>query len=225
MLPFTRKEEVEADEEEEGNLKALGRIIPFKPVPAEVDQQARRFTYQSLHWTRVADMRTLREMRGPTRELMRETTVFLMLNALAQSGQVNARNFPYETAALARECDSFIEGTDLVQEHMGGRYGQGEGLYRYSNQKLIEQLEITPDEERHMRTLISTSEKYRRRNERRNEARGYQSKRVERAKKIVELHRAGLSLRQIAVVVGCGRMTVARELESPLLIAIDSLTY
>ena len=90
---------------------------------------------------------------------------------------------------------------------------------------MVDQLRITPDEERHMKTLISRREKDRRWNERRNEARGYQSKRVERAKKIVELHRAGLSLRQIAVVVGCGRMTVARELESPLLIAIDSLTY
>ena len=76
-----------------------------------------------------------------------------------------------------------------------------------------------------MKTLISTTEKYRRNNERRNEARGYQSKRVERAKKIVELHRAGLSLRQIAVVVGCHYSSVSRVLRQPMAIAIDSLTY
>ena len=86
---------------------------------------------------------------------------------------------------------------------MAGQYGRGQGLYKYQNQTLIEQLKITPEEERHMKTLISTTEKYRRNNDRRREARGYQSKRVERAKKIVELHLAGLSLRQIAVVVGC----------------------
>ena len=90
--------------------------------------------------------------------------------------------------------------------------------------KVATEPEITPEEERHMKTLISTTEKYWRNNARRREARGCQSKRVERAKKIVKLHRAGLSLRQISVVVGCGKSTVMDELKSPLLIAIDSLT-
>ena len=79
-------------------------------------------------------------------------------------------------------------------------------------------------QQRYMKTLISTTEKYRRRNEKDRAARGYQSKRVDRAKKIVELHRAGLSLRQIAAVVGCGLATVSRELRQPLAIAIDSMT-
>ena len=112
-----------------------------------------------------------------------------------------------------------------VKEHVAGQYGRGQGLYKYQNQTLIEQLEITPEEERHMKMLISTTEKYRRRNEKDRAARGYQSKRVERAKKIVELRRSGLSLRQIAVVVGCGHVTVANELKSPLVKAINSLAY
>ena len=75
-----------------------------------------------------------------------------------------------------------------------------------------------------MKTLISTTEKYRRKNERRIEARGYQSKRVERAKKIVKLRRLGMSLRQISVLAGCHHQTVANELKSPLIKAIESLT-
>ena len=149
-------------------------------------------------------MRKLRQLRGPIAEGEREMFVFLMLNQLAQSGQVNAHNFQYETVTLARECESFVEDSDWsrstfstlyrrVKEHMAGQYGMGQGLYKYQNQTLIEQLEITPDEERHMKTLISTTEKYRRNNDRRREARGYQSKRVERVTKIVELHRARLS--------------------------------
>ena len=94
---------------------------------------------------------------------------------------------------------------------------------------LIEQLRITPDEERHMKTLISKAEKYRRWNDRRRdprrEARGFQARRVERAKKIVELHRAGLSSRTIAAEVGCDQSTMVRELKKPLANAIDSLTY
>ena len=106
VLPFTRKEAeaIEAD-------KPFGRIIQFKQG-GEADRQTRRFSYETLHWDRVSDMRKLRELRGPIPERHRETFVFLMLNELAKSGQVNAHNFPYETVALARECDSFIEGTD-----------------------------------------------------------------------------------------------------------------
>ena len=229
VLPFTRKEvaSVEAD-------KPPVRVIQFKRG-GESALELRRFSFETLHWDRVTDMRKLRQLRGPIAEGGRETFVFLMLNQLAQSGQVNAHNFQYETVALARECESFVKDSDWsrstfstlyrrVKEHVAGQYGRGQGLYKYQNQTLIEQLEITPEEERHMKTLISTTEKYRRNNDRRCEARGYQSKRVERAKKIVELHRAGLSLRQIAVVVGCGKSTVMDELKSPLLTAIDSLT-
>ena len=82
-----------------------------------------------------------------------------------------------------------------------------------------------PDEERHMKTLISTHEKRERDFRSRREARGFEARRVDRAKKIVELHRAGLSLRQIAVVVGCHYSSVSRVLRQPLATAIDSLTY
>ena len=231
VLPFTRKEAaaIEAD-------KPPVRVIQFKRGGEAAEQQARRFSFETLHWDRVTDMRKLRELRVKIAEGGRETFVFLMLNELAKSGQVNAHNFQYETVTLARECEAFVKGSDWsrstfstlyrrVKEHVAGQYGRGQGLYKYQNQTLIEQLEITPDEERHMKTLISTTEKYRRKNERRNEARGYQSKRVERAKKIVELHRAGMSLRQIAVVVGCHYSSVSRVLRQPLATAINSLAY
>ena len=100
---------------------------------------------------------------------------------------MSAHNFQYETVALARECESFVEGSDWsrstfstlyrrVQEHMAGQYGRGQGLYRYKNATLIDQLEITPDEERHMKTLISRSEKDRRWNDRRRDPRREASK-------------------------------------------------
>ena len=230
VLPFTRKEAeaIEAD-------KPSGHVIQFKGG-SEPEQQARRFSFETLHWDRVTDMRKLRQLRVKIAEGGRETFVFLMLNQLAQSGQVNAHNFQYETVALARECDSFVDGSDWsrstfstlyrrVKEHMAGQYGRGQGLYRYKNATLIEQLRITPDEERHMKTLISKREKRERDFRSRREARGFAARRADRAKKIVELRRAGLSLRQIAVVVGCGLATVSRELRQPLSIAIDSLTY
>ena len=229
VLPFRRKEAeaIEAD-------KPPARVIQFKRGGESV-LAARRFSFETLHWDRVTDVRTLRRLRGGVAEGLRETYMFLMLNELAKSGQVTTHNFQYEAAALARECDSFIEGTDWsrstfstlyrrVREQMAGQYGRNEGLYRYKNETLIDQLSITPDEERHMKTLISTAEKYRRRNQKDRTARGHQSKRVERARKIVELRRAGMSLRQISVLLGCHHQTVANELRQSHLTALDSVS-
>ena len=112
-----------------------------------------------------------------------------------------------------------------VKEHMAGQYGRRQGLYRYKNETLIDLLRITPDEERHMKTLISTREKRERDYRSRREARGYQARRSERAERIVTLHRAGLSSRAIAAEAGCNQSTVVRELKKPLAIAIDSVTY
>ena len=221
VLPFKREEAgaVEAD-------KPSGRIIQFKQG-GEADRQARRFSYETLHWDRVTDMRKLRELRGPLPENGRETFVFLMLNELAKSGQVNAHNFPYETVALARECDSFIEGGEWsrstfstlyrrVKEHVAGQHGRGQGLYRYKNATLIEKLEITPDEERHMKTLISTREKYRRWNDRRREARSedVQTRREAKAKLHTRIRLAvrsgALSAAQAAHTYGLSRRHVYR---------------
>ena len=222
MLPFTRKEAVaiEAD-------KPAGRVIPFKG--GEAEQQARRFSFETLHWDRVTDIRNLRQQRVTITEGGRETFVFLMLNELAQSGQVNAHNFQYETVALARECDSFIEGSDWsrstfstlyrrVKEHMAGQYGGGQGLYRYKNETLIDLLQITPDEERHMKTLISTTEKYRRRE-------GIKPSAWSGPRRSLSFGVWDLSLRQISVLAGCHYSTVSRVLGQPLSISIDSLTY
>ena len=145
VLPFTRKEAeaIEAD-------KPAGRVIQFNGG-GQAEQQARRFSFETLHWDRVTDIRKLRQLRDSIAEGGRETFVFLMLNELAKSGQVDAHNFQYETVSLARECDSFIEGSDWsrstfstlyrrVKEHVAGQYGRGQGLYKYQNQTLIEQL-------------------------------------------------------------------------------------
>ena len=76
-----------------------------------------------------------------------------------------------------------------------------------------------------LKTLISTTEKYQRNNERPCEARGLEQRRGERIKRIVELRRRGWSTRAIAGVVGCDHETVFNELRQSLAIAIDSLTY
>ena len=77
--------------------------------------------------------------------------------------------------------------------------------YWYTNQKLIDMLGITEDEQRHLKTIIGTNEKYRRNNirsrkERRNEAgltmREQQKK--DTINKIMELRKQDFTLQEIA---------------------------
>ena len=222
VLPYTRKELQTIVRD-----RAARRMPQFKKEGG-IEQQAYRFSYQSLAWDRVGDMRKLQDLRGPIGQGGRETYMLLLLNELGKSGQVTTHNFPCEAAALARECDDFHEGTDWsgstfqtllhrLRQHSAGMWGEGEGLYSFSNQNLIEKLEITPEEERSMKTLIGTAEKYRRNNDRRRSARRHrslwtQARRLERTQKIVDLHRAGRSLRQIAVLVGCNHQTVSNDI-------------
>ena len=63
-----------------------------------------------------------------------------------------------------------------------------------------------------MKTLISTSEKYRRNNERRREARGYQARRLDRIEQVIKLRRLGWSTRAIGTELGCSQKTVSNEL-------------
>ena len=103
---------------------------------------------------------------------------------------------------------------------MAGQHCRGEGLYRYKNATLIEKLEITLDEERHMKTLISTTERNRRRNDRRREARAGEVQARRKAK--AELHNrirlavlsGALSPTEAARTHGVHRRRVYQLLES-----------
>ena len=75
VLPFTRDEAATIEAE-----KPEGRVIPFEG--GEAEGQARRFSFETLHWDRVTDIRKLRQQRGTIAEGGRETFVFLMLNDL-----------------------------------------------------------------------------------------------------------------------------------------------
>ncbi len=78
-----------------------------------------------------------------------------------------------------------------------------EKKYKYSNDRLIEMLEITDNEQKELKTIISTKEKYRRNNERRTprNENGLTKKQQELndlETKIKELRTEGLSMKKIA---------------------------
>ncbi|MCL0312911.1 helix-turn-helix domain-containing protein [Apilactobacillus sp. TMW 2.2459] len=92
--------------------------------------------------------------------------------------------------------------------------------YNYSNNRIIETLNITEYEQTQLKTIISKEEKYRRNNDRRNYINrhksltiGAKAKREQRNKKIMDLHNQGLSYREISKSLNIGLSTVSRYLK------------
>ena len=189
-----------------------------------------RFSPRGLAWARLQDLRTLQGLRGGmVKEGLRETTLFLSLLFMLGSGVTTPRQMFHEARALAREFNSdFVRNhewrdSDLStlyrraqyeMEHPGDRT---KGLYWIRNARLIETLEITPDEERQMRTIISQDEKRRRNAAQHREARrpGVQVRAQARADRDQAIRREsaeGTSQRELAVRYGLSRGGIRRIL-------------
>jgi hypothetical protein len=121
-----------------------------------------------------------------------------------------------EVDAMIRSVDRAIE--KFIDYEQGLRSGEDKrvsrkmkerGGYWYTNETLINMLDITEEEQRHLKTIIGTKEKYRRNNirrrkERRNEAglTAREQKKIDTMKAITELREQGLTVREIAERVG-----------------------
>ena len=89
--------------------------------------------------------------------------------------------------------------------------------YKYSNAKLIELLDITEEEQKQLKTIISTKEKYRRNNLRRYRERrdkeGKTEKEIEiekRKESVRELKQKKYTNKEIAEMLGITERTVKR---------------
>ncbi len=137
-------------------------------VPGGLSSNLRGFSGRQLAWDRLEDLRRLAELRGGVREGERMQHLFWRLNFLLLSGATNSAQMYHEAAALARELDSSwnyrsmelmtlyakakqYEAGEKVE--FGGR--QFAPLYTPRNDTLINLFQITDDEQRTLRTLIS----------------------------------------------------------------------
>jgi hypothetical protein len=128
----------------------------------------RGFSGRQLAWDRLEDLRRLAELRGGVREGERMLHLFWRLNFLLLSGATHSGQMYHEAAALARELDpawsyrsqelmtlyakaKAFEAGERIE--FGGR--QFPPLYTPKNDTLISLFQITEDEQRQLRTLIS----------------------------------------------------------------------
>jgi len=188
-----------------------------------------RISKQSLNWCRFLDMRDLVQMRGGVRRGSRDITLFWMVNFLAQAGVIDAHNFWTEVKALLA---SFPVTHDFNPLHDGSlntllsriqAQARGEKVifdgsvwcstYTPGNNALLNMLQISPDEELHLRTIISGAEKLRRADEK---VPGRSERRVERCQSqevAVTLHSEGMNFTQIARTLGRNKSTISRWLK------------
>ncbi len=224
VLPYTR-EEMEILRSVRAEMRAARAQRATK-----VDPMRWKFTQESLHWNRIEDMRTLTKLRGwehGNPDGQRDPFIFLAAISLSwitpptvehpfrlsQELEALSRQFaPHWTGAKIRSHVSFIY--KRFKAEMIEAQKQQE-RYRYTNQRALDMLHVTPDEEREMKILISKGEKRRRWKEaikKIRRARGmlsraeYEAQRLiqvgKRQKQAIEMRQKGLSYREIASQMG-----------------------
>ena len=200
------------------------------------------FNSYSLHMARVEDLETLCKLRGYNVEGNRN----MILHCYAYWKGIYIRNIEdlenevielnnsfinplkeTEIKAILRcipkAIDKFIDYEQGIRNGEAKRVSKGmrdkEG-YWYKNETLIDRLGITEAEQRHLKTIIGTQEKYRRKNEKRNEARrnenGLTKREQEKQEKInavKELYKKGLKQSEIVEKLGLSKGTVSKYLK------------
>jgi hypothetical protein len=178
----------------------------------------------TLAYARMNDIRTLAELRGGRLTDLRKTAIYAYA--------LSAAWYSYTVQQLRREVECFIEDCVSSPEaykakHMPltvfGRKEQSiEGLtiewqgqrwdarYRIRNDTLINLLQITPAEQQHMTSIISTSEKYARKNLKRNQKRWAEGKATRQAYVAAAAERCQLALELSAA--GARQADIAKAL-------------
>jgi len=145
------------------------RASQLKIIPGGKTGHLRAFSGRQLAWHRLEDLRTLAAMRGGVKEGERMQHLFWQLNFLLLSGATHSGQMYHEAAALAREIDpawGYRTAELMTLYAKAKQYEAGERisfggreyppLYTPKNDTLISAFSITDDEQRGLRTIIST---------------------------------------------------------------------
>jgi hypothetical protein len=190
LLPFTR-EKLREMREARAALAAnedhfrVSSVFPLAPSSniSNSWSNLRLFMGAQLAWDRLADLRMLAQLRGWNNgapDGLRDSAVFIGACFLAQA-LPNTPRFYDELRTLGREFAPHwsqaeangsasavilrmkMHASDKTVEYKGA---QTDPRYRWKNDTLIEHFGITPQEERQLRTIISSRETRRRAAER-----------------------------------------------------------
>ncbi|MEG0844555.1 MAG: DNA-binding response regulator [Romboutsia sp.] len=124
------------------------------------------FTEYSLYYSRVKDITKICELRDYDMEGHREITLFLYryFSACFTQDVDEALSRALELNSMFRKP---LPGVEVIRDTKSATRAYENKLYKYTNAKLIEILDIDATEQRSLETIIGTKEKYRRKNEKR----------------------------------------------------------
>lgn len=163
--------------EEEVQEKGIKKRSPSS------NKLVRLFNIYNLNYTRIVDLITLCELRSFDLPSRRELVLFLYRlwsNLFCENKEIalertlelntqflyplSVREATSATKSAEKAFDAWESGETVQWQGREVRKG-----YNYTNKSLIDILNITQEEQIHMKTIIGTAEKYRRNNERRNQ--------------------------------------------------------
>lgn len=162
------------------------------------------FTLYNLYYTRFKDIKKLVEIRNFNMTGYREVTLFLIryfLNVYHGDDDLVME----EVLEINNSFTEPLEKDEVFKATLSGATRATENVYKYSNDKLIKLLDITPLEQKEMATIISKTEKYYRNNKNRRDNRrneegltNKEAERIKNEKDILELKRKKYTLKQIS---------------------------
>ena len=162
------------------------------------------FTLYNLYYTRFKDIKKLVEIRNYEMTGYREITLFLIryfLNVYHGDDDLVME----EVLEINNSFTEPLEKDEVFKATLSGATRATENVYKYSNDKLIKLLDITPLEQKEMATIISKSEKYYRNNKNRRDNRRNEngltkreSDKLKNEREILDLKRKKYTLKQIS---------------------------
>ena len=232
VLPLSR-EEYRAKWRAENQKPTVRQKSLFiaKERRLETDRRVVQHLYNpyTLNWNRLIDLRKLVELRSWNVPPKGWQDKFLFFSTCFLSWSMKPQRLYQEVEQLALEFApewslSEVRGVLSTTIKRAQQAADAELVdwddrkvdprYRWSNQRLIEELQVTADEQQHMLTIIDTKEKYQRRNKKRSkQSRGaYLSRAADRRLEARQLRQQGLSIRRIAEKMKISKSQVQRYL-------------
>lgn len=197
-------------------------------VPKRCRQEpSQKFTVETLCEARLTDLQTLRGLRWFGDLPPGQRDYWMLLAGTAMSYLVPPERLERKLHALAQEAAGWHERESksrmqaiFTRAHMAARGEKvvWEGVevdpqYRFCTQPILELLEVTDEEQRQMRTLISPAEKYRRRLKKLRQAgvmgrKEYEGRAAWRCSEARRMYAERVSLKKIAEIIGVSYLIV-----------------
>lgn len=172
------------------------------------------YNLHKLYFDRISDLETLCKLRSYNLKGHREQLLFLY-RYFSNIFYFDTEEALLNTLELNNRFIEPLKEQELITDTQSADRYYKENKYKYSNDKLIRLLDITIEEQRYLKTIISTREKYDRNNERRKRERRTENgitkskaKQLEKIEQVKKLRASGKTYQYIADYLGVSLRTV-----------------